>query len=62
VFSFTEVQLSSEHSTTLSAGQTLPNGPEMTPVDPSYSGKEVIVEKTKGSGCSSHKLVDVEVK
>lgn len=57
-----EVQLSPEHSTTLSAGQSLPNGPEMAPVDPSYSGQDVVVEKTKASGCKSSKIVDVEVK
>ena len=46
---FKEVKLSSEHQVTVSAAQSDPHGVEIQPVDPSYSGREVHVEKAKPS-------------
>jgi hypothetical protein len=30
------------------ANQDLAHGPEISPIDPTYSGREVTIEKTKG--------------
>lgn len=36
-----------EHQVAIQAGQDLPHGPEITPIDRSYVGEEVIIEKYK---------------
>jgi hypothetical protein len=36
-----------EHHITVESEQDNPHGPELSPVDPSYIGKHVTVEKTK---------------
>lgn len=40
-----------EHHVTMEAGQENPHGPEITPIDPSYLGRNVTVNKTKASSC-----------
>ena len=35
----------------MEAGQENPHGPEITPIDPSYLGRNVTVNKTKASSC-----------
>jgi hypothetical protein len=42
-----EVKLNPEHQVTVDAGQVLPHGPELSPIDPSFIGKHVGVTKHK---------------
>ncbi len=44
------VSLKEEHQVTVQAGQDLPHGPELAPIDPSFIGKHVQVNRSKGSG------------
>jgi hypothetical protein len=44
------VSLKEEHHVTVQAGQDLPHGPELAPIDPSFIGKHVQVTKSKGTG------------
>ena len=46
--------LKEEHKVTLEAGQDLPHGPELAPIDPSFIGKHVEINKVKGSGNMDH--------
>lgn len=41
-----------EHYTTLEQGQENPHGPEITPIDPSFLGRSVTINKSKASSCS----------
>lgn len=45
---YLEVKLRAEHQETIAAGQSLPHGPELETIDPSYVGRSVIINKTKG--------------
>jgi hypothetical protein len=46
----TAVSFKEEHYTTIAAGQHLPHGPELSPIDPSFIGQHVQINKSKGSG------------
>lgn len=52
-----EVNLKPEHQTTIEAEQDRQYGPELTPVDPSYIGQEVVgMTRVKpAAGCGSKK-------
>jgi hypothetical protein len=45
--SLAEVKLSEQHQVTVEAGQVLPHGPELSPIDPSFIGKHVSVTAHK---------------
>ena len=45
----TDVSFTEEHHTTIAAGQSSPHGPELEPIDPSYVGRDVVVNKVKGN-------------
>jgi hypothetical protein len=46
-FDSSAVSMKPEHHVTVESEQDNPHGPELSPVDPSYIGKHVTVEKTK---------------
>ena len=55
-----EVKLTSDHQVTVEAGNHLPHGTEIEPVDPTYSGREIPVEisrHSKDKGCRTD-LID----
>jgi hypothetical protein len=49
LFVFIEVSLSEEHLTTIQAEQHNIHGPELSPVDTSVLGQEVIMQKVYSS-------------
>ena len=51
-----EVSLSTEHSVTIEAGQSDPNGTEISPADSSLLGNPVKIEKTKGKKTEYHDI------
>lgn len=42
------VRITEEHNATIAAGQHLPLGPELEPIDPSYVGADIVINKAKG--------------
>lgn len=44
---FLAVKLQPEHHVTIEHGQDNPNGPELEPVDQSYIGRNVVINKSK---------------
>jgi hypothetical protein len=48
IIASTDVDLSEDHHETIAAGQHLQHGPELEPIDRSFVGKDVVINKSTG--------------